>query len=111
MHQPRGILTFDGARSTAPTSTTYTPIGDAILDNWEDERLTDMWAVPIFFSPKRDLVEGLLLAPVSRNPSTGLKYRRVGRWSVPQYFPEDPERGYAYPACIHEVPLVEIVII
>ncbi|KAL4264134.1 Heterokaryon incompatibility domain-containing protein [Pleurotus pulmonarius] len=99
------------SQSTATTSTTYTPIGDAILDNWEDERLTDMWAVPIFFSPKRDLVEGLLLAPVDPSSSTSKKYRRVGRWSVPQHFPEDPDRGYAYPACIHEAPLVEIVII
>ncbi|KAF7422220.1 hypothetical protein PC9H_010376 [Pleurotus ostreatus] len=93
------------------TPTTYTPIGDAILDDYEDAGLVDIWAVPIFFSPKRDLVEGLLLVPVSPSNTAGVTYRRIGRWSVPQYFPEDPERGYAYPSCIHDAPLVEIVII
>lgn len=107
----RMVLMFDDCRITASSSTIYTPIGDAILDKYEDAGLVDMWAVPIFFSSKRELVEGLLLAPVGQGTTAGAKYRRVGRWSVPQYFPEDPERGYAYPACIHHAPLVKIVII
>jgi hypothetical protein len=89
----------------------YTRIGDASFDSNEDMSAANLWALPLLTSPKRELAEGLLVVPIGESSGCGMRYRRVGRWSVPQNFPREPKREYAYPSFIHDISFVEVVVI